>query len=147
MGPLSRCTRTHHRCHCVKAWRHLQNRKHTTYCSATRGGLNYGHYIHEIWWSSAAWFRPTGFSDMRSDGQTDKQTYSSQFFAPFSRTSKVITSSPPKSFGKSRVAIPHGIKWTRSLRVLSVQCPPHTSPVTQPGIRHVHNAVPLRNSA
>jgi len=51
--------------------------------------------------------------------------------------------SAQKSFGKSRVAIPHDGEWTRPLRVLAVQCPLQTSPIAQPRARHIHTAVPL----
>jgi len=40
----------------------------------------------------------------------------------------------------------HGKEWTRPLRVLSVQCPLQTSPITQPWIRHIHTAVPVPHS-
>jgi len=50
----------------------------------------------------------------------------------------LITNLLQKSFGKSRVATPHGREWTRPLRVLAVQCPLQTSPVTQPPVRYIH---------
>jgi len=40
--------------------------------------------------------------------------------------------SSSESFGNSRVATPHCREWTRQLRVLDVQCPLQTSPITQP---------------
>jgi len=46
--------------------------------------------------------------------------------------------SSTQSFAKSRVTIPHGRKWTRPLRVLSVQRPLQTSPITQPPLRYIH---------
>jgi len=59
----------------------------------------------------------------------------------------IIKISPPKSFGKSHIATPHGTKWTCSLRVLAVQCPLKMSPVTVPWVRHIHTAVPVPHSA
>jgi len=48
--------------------------------------------------------------------------------------------SSPKSFGKSRIATPHGKKkWTRLLRVLAVQWPLQTSPVTAASMLHPHH--------
>jgi len=40
----------------------------------------------------------------------------------------------PKSFGMSRVATRHGRKWSCPLRVLAVECPLQTSPITQPRV-------------
>jgi len=40
----------------------------------------------------------------------------------------------PKLFGKIRVATPHGRERTRPLRVLAVQSPLQTSPITQPRV-------------
>jgi len=36
----------------------------------------------------------------------------------------------------------HGREWTRLLRVLAVQCPLQTSPITQPPVRYIHTTVP-----
>jgi len=58
-----------------------------------------------------------------------------------------INKSSPKSYWKSRVATPHSRKWTRPLRVLVVQYPLQTNPITQPRARHIHNAVPVPDSA
>jgi len=55
--------------------------------------------------------------------------------------------SSPKSFGKSRVVTLHGRKWTRLLRVLAAQSPLQTSPITQPRVRYIHNAVPVPHTA
>jgi len=44
--------------------------------------------------------------------------------------------SSPKSFGKNRVTTPVGRKWTRPLRMLAVQCPLQTSPITQPRVAY-----------
>jgi len=46
--------------------------------------------------------------------------------------------SSPKSFGKSRVATPHGRKWTRPLRVPAVQCPLQTSPISHSAVGTTH---------
>ena len=54
----------------------------------------------------------------------------------------MVNKSSPKSFGNSRIVTLHGRKWTRPLRVLPVQCPLQTSPITQPPVRHIHTAVP-----
>jgi len=53
----------------------------------------------------------------------------------------------PESFVNSRVATPHGRKWTRPLCVLAAQCPLQTSPITQLWERYIHNAVPVSHSA
>jgi len=54
----------------------------------------------------------------------------------------------PKSLGNSRVATPHGREWARPLRVLAVQCPlQQASPITQPRVRYIHNAVLVPHSA
>jgi len=45
----------------------------------------------------------------------------------------VITTCPPQS-----VDTPHGKEWTRPLRVLAVQYPLQTSPITQPSARYIH---------
>jgi len=69
---------THHRAQCVKTRRHPQNRKYITYRNAVRRGLNHDHrhHAHKIGWSSAMRFL------RYANGQTDRQSYSSQYFAP-----------------------------------------------------------------
>jgi len=47
--------------------------------------------------------------------------------------------SSPKSFGKSRIATPHGREWTRPLHVLAVQCPLQMSPITQLPVWYIHS--------
>jgi len=45
-----------------------------------------------------------------------------------------LNKSFPKSFRKSCVATAYGREWTRPLRMLAVQCPLYTSPITQPPV-------------
>jgi len=65
--------------HGVKTWRHPRNRKYVTYRNAVRGPSHgYGQYGQKIWWNSAVVFELCE----QIDRQTDKQTNSSQYFAP-----------------------------------------------------------------
>jgi len=48
---------------------------------------------------------------------------------------------PLLSFRMSCVTTTHGRKWTHPLRVLAVQRLLQTSPMTQPWVRHIHNAL------
>jgi len=48
----------------------------------------------------------------------------------------------PNDFGKHCVATPRGREWSRLLRVVALQGPLQTSPVTQLPVRYIHTAVP-----
>jgi len=55
-----------------------------------------------------------------------------------------LTTSPPKVIWEKHVATHYGRECTHSLRVLAVQCPLQTSPVTQPWVCYIHTtSVPL----
>jgi len=50
--------------------------------------------------------------------------------------------SPPKVIWEERITIPHGRECTRLLRVLAVQYPLQTNPITQQPVRYIHTATP-----
>jgi len=50
--------------------------------------------------------------------------------------------SPPKVIWEECVTTPDGRECTHPLCVLAVQCPLHTSPVTQPWIHYIHTMIP-----
>jgi len=54
----------------------------------------------------------------------------------------ITITSPPKVIWKECIATPHGRECTRPLRVLAVQCPLRSSPVTQPRIHYIHTMIP-----
>ena len=65
---------------CMKTWRHPQNRKYITYRNASRGKRRHDQMQHA---QKIREVRPCGFRVMQADRQTSKQTYSSQYFAPY----------------------------------------------------------------
>jgi len=104
---------TRHRAHCVKTWRHPQNRKYITYRNAIRGGPIRGHGQHaqKIWWGSAERFPRYAREDSQTDTDRHTRTYHNTSHPSWGRSNK----EPPRAKHcgqRVRMSIPVSVCFT-----------------------------------